>query len=173
MMVKRISFLCLLLSGAVAVKAQVTTLEEKKTENLNGIEFGYYIRNEQEKTVKDEEYSRFEITFYAVNKSGCSKIFLDRGNIVSSSSSDASSTIASFSCLNANGKRFTSKGGSVKAKEFYVNVKVRENDKDVSRSAKAGYIFRNGETISSNIIVLVPKGERPKVQCMVNSLNEL
>ena len=58
---------------------------------------------------------------------------------------------------------FHQKAGSVKAKEFYVNVKVRENDKDVTRSAKAGFIFRNGETISSNIIVLVPKwGNVPK-----------
>lgn len=171
MMVKRISFLCLLFLQVFSANAQVTELEEKKPQTLNGTEFGYYIRNEQEKTVKDEEYSRFEITFYAVNKSGCSKIFLDRGNILSSSG--ASSMLASFSCVNANGKRFTSKGGTVKVKEFYVNVKVRENDKDVTRSAKAGYIFRNGETISSNIIVLVPKGERPKVQCMVNNLTEL
>ncbi|MFN8253401.1 MAG: hypothetical protein U0V75_16145 [Ferruginibacter sp.] len=172
MMVKRISFFVLLFLSVCTATAQVTALDEKKPETVNGIEFGYYIRNEQEKTVKDEEYSRFEITFYAVNKSGCSKIFLDRGSILTSSDA-AASTIASFSCINANGKRFTSKGGSVKAKEFYVNVKVRENDKDVTRSAKAGFIFRNGETISSNIIVLVPKGERPKVQCMVNNLAEL
>lgn len=172
MMVKRISFLLLLASVAFQSNAQVTELNEKKPESVNGVEFGYYIRNEQEKTVKDEEYSRFEITFYAVNKSGCSKIFPDRGSLLSSQDA-AASTIAAFSCLNANGKRFTSKGGSVKAKEFYVNVKVRENDKDVTRSAKAGFIFRNGETISSNIIVLVPKGERPKIQCMVSNLPEL
>lgn len=170
-MVKHLSFLAALLLFSFCANAQVTQLEEKKTETFNGIELGYYIRNEQEKTVKDEEYSRFEITFYAVNKSGCSKIFLDRASI--SSSQEQASLIASFSCLNANGKRFTSKGGSVKAKEFYVNVKVREDGKDVNRNAKAGYIFRNGETLSNNIIVLVPKGERPKVQCILNSLTEL
>ena len=171
MMVKRISFFAILFVLAMFANAQVTPLEEKKPETVNGIEFGWYVRNEQEKTVKDEEYSRFEITFYATNKSVCSKLFLDRPGLLSSSESAAA--IASYSCLNANGKRFTSKGGTVKAKEFYVNVKVKENDKDVTRSAKAGYIFRNGETISNNIIVLVPKGERPKVQCMINSLNEL
>lgn len=172
-MVKHISFLLLAVLFAAPVFSQLTELEEKKAETLNGIEFGYYIRNEQQKNVKDEEYSRFEITLYAVNKSGCSKLILDRGTILSSSSSESAATIATFSCINANGKRFTSKGGGVKAKEFYVNVKVREDNKDVTRSAKAGYIFRNGETISNNIIVLVPKGERPKVQCMINSLNEL
>lgn len=171
-MVKHISFLLLAVLFAVPAFSQLTELEEKKAETLNGVEFGYYIRNEQQKNVKDEEYSRFEITFYAVNKSGCSKLFLDRGTLISSSSESAA-TIATFSCINANGKRFTSKGGGVKAKEFYVNVKVREDNKDVTRSAKAGYIFRNGETISNNIIVLVPKGERPKIQCMIQSLNEL
>jgi hypothetical protein len=171
-MINRISFLLLAALFALPVCAQVTELEEKQPETLNGIEYGYYIRNEQQKNVKDEEYSRFEITLYAVNKSGCSKIFPERSSGISSSS-DAASLVASFSCLNANGKRFTSKGGNVKAKDFYVNVKVKENDKDVYRSAKAGYIFRNGETISNNIIVLVPKGERPKMQCIINSLPEL
>lgn len=170
-MVKHLSFLIVVFLFSFCANAQVTQLEEKKTETYNGIELGYYIRNEQEKTVKDEEYSRFEITFYAINKSGCSKIFLDRASI--SSSQEQASLIVSFSCLNANGKRFTSKGASVKAKEFYINVKVKEDGKDVNRSAKAGYIFRNGETLSNNIIVLVPKGERPKVQCILNSLTEL
>lgn len=170
-MVKHLSFLIVVFLFSFCANAQVTELQEKKAETFNGIELGYYIRNEQEKTVKDEEYSRFEITFYAVNKSGCSKIFLDRPSI--SSSQEQASLIASFSCLNANGKRFTSKGASVKAKEFYINVKVKEDGKDVNRSAKAGYIFRNGETLSNNIIVLVPKGERPKVQCILNSLTEL
>lgn len=172
-MVNRISFLMAAVLFALPVCAQVTELEEKKPETVNGVEYGYYIRNEQQKNVKEEEYSRFEITLYAVNKSGCSKIFPERSSGISSSSSESAALIATYSCLNANGKRLTSKGGSVKAKDFYVNVKIKENDKDVTRSAKAGYIFRNGETISNNIIVLVPKGERPKIQCMISSLPEL
>lgn len=172
-MVNRISFLLAAVLFALPVCAQVTPLEEKNPETLNGVEYGYYIRNEQQKNVKDEEYSRFEITLYVTNKSGCSKIFPERSSSFSSSSSDAASLIAGFSCLNANGKRLTAKGGSVKAKEFYITVKLKENDKDVNRSVKAGYIFRNGETLSNNIIVLVPKGERPKMQCMINTLPEL
>lgn len=171
-MVKHISFSLVLLLFSFCVSAQITELDEKKPETLNGVEYGWYIRNEQQKNVKDEEYSRFEITLYATNKSGCSKIFLER-NSGSSSLQEQQSLVATFSCLNANGKRFTAKGGSIKAKEFYISVKVKENDKDVTRNAKAGYIFKNGETISNNIIVLVPKGERPKLQCMVNTLNEL
>ena len=33
--------------------------------------------------------------------------------------------------------------------------------------------FRNGETIKTNIIVLVPKDEKPVLQCSVNNLQEL
>jgi hypothetical protein len=45
--------------------------------------------------------------------------------------------------------------------------------KEVTKAVKAGYIFRNGETLKTNIIVLVPKGERPVIQCTVNNLPEL
>ena len=79
----------------------------------------------------------------------------------------------SFNCTNANGKRLTAKSGTVKARDFYVNAKVQENGKEVTRTVKAGYIFRNGETLKNNIIVLVPKGERPVIQCTVNNLPEL
>jgi hypothetical protein len=170
-MVNRISFLAAAVLLALPVCAQVTALEEKQPETVNGIEYGYYIRNEQQKNVKEDAYSRFEITLYAVNKSGCSKIFPERSGMLSSS--ETQNLIASFSCLNANGKRLTAKGGSVKAKDFYINVKLKEDNKEVTRSVKAGFIFRNGETISNNIIVLVPTGERPKIQCIINSLPEL
>ena len=49
----------------------------------------------------------------------------------------------------------------------------KEGDKDVTRLAKAGYIFRNGETLKTNIIVLVPLNERPIINCSLNSLPEL
>jgi hypothetical protein len=170
-MVSRISFLIFsILFSAVQAAAQVTDLEEKKPETINGIEYGYYIKNEQVKNVKDEEYSRFEITFYSTNKSGCTKLYAEKISILSSESPNL---IVSFNCTNANGKRLTAKSGTVKARDFYVNAKVQENGKEVSRTVKAGYIFRNGETLKNNIIVLVPKGERPVIQCTVNNLTEL
>ena len=150
--------------------AQMADLEEKKPETVDGIEYGYYIKNEQTKSVKDEEYGRFEITLYATNKSGCTKIYTERTTKLSS---ESSSLIAGFNCTNANGKRLTAKSGTVKAREFYLNAKVQENGKEITKAVKAGYIFRNGETLKTNIIVLVPKGERPVIQCTVNNLPEL
>ncbi len=79
------------------------------------------------------------------------------------------SLIATFYCSNANGKRLTAKGGDVSVKDFDVPVKV--NDKTMN--VKAGYIFRNRETVRNNIIVLVSKGDRPAIQCTLNYLPEL
>jgi hypothetical protein len=151
--------------------AQLFDIEEKKPVIENGIEYGYIIKNEQTKTNKGEEYSRYEITLYATNKSGCTKIYSDRRSFLSSNENP--NLIATYNCNNANGKRFTAKNGTVKARDFYLDVKMEENGKEITKSVKAGYIFRNGETIKNNIIVLVPKDERPILQCTVNNLPEL
>jgi hypothetical protein len=159
----------LLLSLFVGL-GQVTNLDENKPVVINGIEYGYIIRNEQSKTVKDEDYGRFEITLYTTNQSGCTKLYSSRVGFISD---DALNLIATFNCTNANGKRLTAKGGTVKARDFFVNAKVNEGGKEISRTVNAGYIFRNGETIKTNIIVLVPKGDRPVMNCTLNNLPEL
>ena len=146
------------------------SIDENKPVLVDGIEYGYTIRNEQVKSAKGEEYARFEITLYATNKSGCTKLYAER---VSFLSDDAANLIATFNCSNANGKRLTAKSGTVKARDFYVNAKLTENGKDVTRSVKAGYIFRNSESLKNNIIVLVPMGERPRISFTPNSLPEL
>ena len=145
-------------------RAQIMDIEEKKPVVVNGIEFGYIIKNEQTKSVSKEEYARFEITLYATNKSGCTRLFAEKP-----SEPETQNVLAIFNCINANGKRLTSKNGHVQVKDFIVQVKV--NDK--TTGAKAGYILRNGETIKDNIIVLLPLNERPKIQCTINYLPEL
>lgn len=169
-MVSRISFWMVLMCCSYSCFSQVNDVDEKKPVTIDNIEYGYYIRNEQTKSVKDEEYARFEITLYATNKTGCTKIYSERVTLLSS---EQSNLIASFNCTNANGKRLTAKSGSIRVREFLLNAKVQENGKEVTKAVKAGYIFRNGETLKTNIIVLVPKGERPAIQCTVNNLPEL
>jgi len=170
-MVSKTSFLLLtMLMVFGTTHAQLADLEEKKPVTIEGVEYGYIIKNEQTKTAKGEEYARFEITLYAANKSGCTKLFADRP---STFSLDAANLLATFNCINANGKRLTAKSGTVKARDFNVNVKVKEGDKDVTRWVKAGYMFRNGETLKTNIIVLVPLNEKPVINCSPNALPEL
>lgn len=169
-MCRKASFLILLIVSPIIAFSQVTDLGEKTPVTINGMEYGYVIKNEQTKEAKGEEYSRYEITLYAINKSGCTKLFANRIGLFTS---DAPNLVATFNCLNANGKRLTSKSGSVRAREFYVSARVTENGKETTQQVKAGYIFRNGETLRDNIIVLVPLGERPRISCSINSLPEL
>jgi hypothetical protein len=170
-MFSKTSFLILaLLFCSSAVFCQTADLAEKMPATFDGIEYGYLIKNEQVKSAKGEEYSRFEITLYVTNKSGCTKLYAQRNTY---RNDDYSNLLATFNCSNANGKRLTSKSGTVRAREFYVPVKQKENGKEVTQSVQAGYMFRNGETIKNTIIVLVPKDERPVVQCTVNNLQEL
>jgi len=153
-----------------SASAQLADIEEKKPVTINGVEYGYIIKNEQTKTNKGEEYARFEVTLYATNKSGCTKLFGERS---SSYSTDDPNLLVTFNCTNANGKRLTAKSGTIKAKDFNVNAKVKEGDKEVNRWVKAGYMFRNGETLKTNIIVLVPLNQRPIINCSLNYLPEL
>lgn len=156
-----------------SVMAQLNELSEKKPVTFNGIEYGYIVKNEQTKAAKGEEYSRFEITLYAANKSGCTRLFANNTSLLYSESNNV---LATFDCTNANGKRLTAKSGTVKARDFYVSTKVKPDGKDskeVTQSVKIGYIFRNGETLRTNIIVLVPLGEKPVLTCTPNTPAEL
>ncbi|HOZ77789.1 MAG TPA: hypothetical protein PLY34_07320 [Ferruginibacter sp.] len=153
--------------------AQTFDLEEKATFTENGFEYGYIIKNEQTKKAGDEEFSRYEITFFIINKSSCNKIYRQG---TGSNSYNVPNLLATFNCRNANGKRLTSKSGNVRARDFYITIKKKkegDEKKEVTESVKAGFIFRNGETLRDNVIVLVPLGEKPQIQCTVNHLQEL
>jgi hypothetical protein len=165
------SFICgQFLLCALIIQAQSFEINENKPVEKNGFEYGWIIKNEQLKTAGGEEYSRYELSLYVANKSGCSKIYADPVKVFSY---DEHNILATFNCVNANGKRFTSKSGAIKAKDFYIAVKRTINKKDTVENIKAGYIFRNGEMFATNIIILVPKGERPVIKCTAGKLYEL
>ncbi len=151
--------------------AQLIDLQEKQTVTENGFEYGYLIKNEQTKSVKGDEYSRYEITLFITNKSGCTKLYENREK--SMITERGGNKLAIFDCLNATGKRLTAKTASVDAKDFYASAKFKIGDKEETRNAKVGFVFRNGETLRNNIIVIVPLNERPKISCNINSLLEL
>lgn len=150
---------------------QVTDLQEKTPFQNNGIEYGYYITNERSKEVKGDDYDRYEVSLYVTNKSGCTKIIPFPEATYTGSSSNTSEDgmlLAEFNCRNANGKRLTSKSGKVNAKPWYTYTRVPEDPQATKFrmiKAQAGYAIKNGETINAKIIVIVPKGERPVMQC--------
>jgi hypothetical protein len=173
-MLNKILLFLIFQGWGISVFAQnAIALTENQSSNYEGLECGYNIRNEQVKEIGKESYARFEITVYMTNQSGCPKIVLLNDTFLNSSGSyNDPSIFGIFECLNANGKRLTSKSATVRARQFFVPTRITEKNsegKDVTRTVNvnAGYILRNGESITENIIVIVPLDERPRMQCRV------
>jgi hypothetical protein len=142
------------------------------TENIavveNGLTYSYVINNEQNKSVKGEDYDRFEITVMIINNSGCNKVFPFKLNEKGELDTEANK-LANFTITNATGKRLTSKAAKVDAKKIMQTVKVENiiipNNPSGIMQATIGYGIKNNETIKRNIIVIVAKGQRPNVIC--------
>ena len=159
-----------------AISQQIVELEENTPYTYNGLEYGYYISNEASKEVKGEDYERYEINIYVINKSGCVKMMPLRSGSSSSSSSKDEVMIAEFNCKNATGKRLTAKKGAVAAKPWYVTARVPDEtskDKFKNINAQVGYAIRNGQTLTTRVIVIVPKGEQPVVNCRIIYLPDI
>jgi hypothetical protein len=155
---------------------QVVNLEEGKPYSYNGLDYSYYISNESSKDVKGEDYERYEINLAVTNTSGCLKLIPFKSGWTGSTSSEDDIMIAEFNCTNATGKRLTSKKGTLSAKPWYSSVRIPDEttkDKYKTINAQVGYALRNGQTVTNKIIVIVPKGERPKVNCRFIYLPEV
>jgi hypothetical protein len=176
-MIRLSFFIIAILFLNTARTQQVVDLGENAPYEYNGLEYGFYISNEKNKEVKGEDFERYEVVLYVTNKSGCMKLIPFRSTSSSGSSSDEVK-VAEFNCKNATGKRFTSKSGWVSARLWHAQVKVPNDvkgDKEPAYkfiSAQAGHAIRNGETVSNKIIVIVPKGERPGINCRILYLPE-
>jgi hypothetical protein len=162
---KRIFFLptCFFFASSLYAQ-QIIDLQEKIPYQYNGLEYGYYITNEKSKEVKGDDMDRYEIVLYVSNKSNTLRIF----PFPSIENVEDELSVAEFSCRNATGKRLTSKNGKVKAKPWFAQVRVAEEAQSAKLKfvkGQVGYAIKNGETISTKIIVIVPKGERPVVTC--------
>jgi hypothetical protein len=144
-------------------------IDEGKPYLQNGLEYGFEIRNERKKELKKEDYSRYEITAYVTNKSGCTKLMFPNKTLLGN---DYQDVMADFDCLNATGKRLTAKSAKVRAKDFnapYTYTTKGTDGKDIrnSTTVKVGNMLRNGETVTNNFIVIVPDGERPHMKVRV------
>jgi hypothetical protein len=149
---------------------QRLTLVQNEANSYNGIEYGFIVNNHQLKEAGNDTFSRYEITCYISNKSNCTQLF---GSRPVQSSYDNQNLLATFNCTNANGKRFTAKQTQIKARDWYITLWKKEGDKEVAETVKAGFIFRMGETLRSNIIVWVPRGDPPNMVCDINNLPPL
>jgi hypothetical protein len=172
----RFWYLPLFFLPIIARAQQVVDLQENAPYTSNGLEYGYYIANEASKEIKGEDLERYEINLYVTNKSGCIKIIPFKSGWTGSTQNEDNIQVAEFNCTNATGKKLTSKKGSVTAKPWYTNVRVPDDtvkEKYKTVYGQVGYAIRNGQTLTTRIIVIVPKGERPKVNCRVIYLQEV
>ena len=154
---------------------QIVDLEENSPYSYNGLEYGFYIANERSKEVKGDDYERYEVNLYVTNKSGCIK-FIPFKTASTGKTAAEEVLVAEFNCKNATGKRLTAKNGKINAKAWYTQVKLYDETQSSKYrfvNAQAGYAVRNGETITTKIIVIVPKTERPKINCRVIYLSDL
>jgi hypothetical protein len=155
-----------------SLSQQIVDLEENAPYAYNGFEYGFYISNERSKEVKGDDYERYEVNLYITNKSGCMKVIPFRN---SSSKPEEEIVVGEFSCKNATGKRLTAKSGKINAKAWYSQVKLYDETQSSKYrfvNAMVGYAIRNGETLTTRIIVIVPKGEKPKMSCRTVYLPE-
>jgi hypothetical protein len=172
---KQLLFICLFVQSIIfpSFSQNAVSIEENQPANYEGLVCGFNIRNERVMEISKENFNRFEVTVYMTNQSGCPKIVLLNDTFRNSFGGlNDPSTFAIFDCQNATGKRLTSKSATVRANQFFIPVRFPERGADGKETIRtinthAGFILRNGETISSDIIVIVPEGERPRMQARV------
>ncbi|MGF1533696.1 MAG: ABC transporter permease [Bernardetiaceae bacterium] len=159
---------------------QVIPLEENQSSNQDGLSVGFSVTNERTQSAGKEEFSRYEITVYLTNQSGCPKIVLTGTGFQGAFGGSIMdpSVFGVFDCINATGRRMTSKSAEVRANQFIVPFERQDTNaegKTITRTERvqAGFILRDGETISTDIIVLVPLGERPRIQARVTAFSNL
>lgn len=145
--------------------------------SLDGLEYGYSIKNVNTREVSNKDFSRYEVTLYVTNKSACSRVVLfgESMNLFESEMR----TLARFDCINATGARLTSKGGELNAKPMYVNARVRTRDDKgkyilENQKVQVGYYLGAGETIEESVIFIVPLNSKPDIKVrVVNNVSTL
>ncbi|MBE7171110.1 MAG: ABC transporter permease [Williamsia sp.] len=174
---KPVFILSFLVASLFAGAQQSKPITEEDPLEVDGIEYGFAIRNASTREVGNKDFSRYEVTFYATNKSQCSRVILF-GQSMSPFESDVK-LLAKFDCINATGARLTSKSGEVSAKPMFVNAKVNtKDDKGKSfvemQKVQIGFYVGIGETIEQNVILIVPLNSKPDVRVRVlNSVSTL
>ncbi|WP_375448164.1 ABC transporter permease [uncultured Fibrella sp.] len=170
-----LSVICLLVFLSPVCAQQSADVPPDRPVVMNGIEYGYTIRNESKKEVGSKGmFGRYEVTLYVTNRSGCSKIMMPRQTFTGLQYQDQ---LADFDCLNATGMRLTSKSATLKAKEFYVPYSTSTKGPDgkvvtTSVQVRVGNMLRNGESVTNDVIFIVPEGERPALRVRMQELGD-
>ena len=176
---RSVCLLLLLSAGLVfpSMAQAIFDVTSSRPIEVNGIEYGYSIRNECKKDfINLGTFKRYELVVYVTNKSGSSKVFNPRQTSFGTRDQDL---LAHFDCLNATGAKLTSKTIAIRARSFSTpyeaSAKNAPTDPAVVSTtslSQRGHLFANGETITNNIIVIVPDGEDPHMRVRLRMLDK-
>jgi hypothetical protein len=171
-MKRQILLLCLALLALIskAQPPQPIPVTDTQPLHIEGLEIGYNIKSEEVKEVGDKgNFSRFSVRFFVTNTTGQAKIMLYKQGL--NLFNNVSDQVVQFNCLNATGARFTSKQATISAPAC--NVLALVDDKDPSgktvqnkRFVQIGYWIQAGQTLSADVILIVPLNEKPNVQAI-------
>lgn len=168
-----LTFLLVTLGIQTGWSQGMASLEEDKPYVENGIEYSFSVTNARD----EKDYSRYEVSIFARNKSGCQMIYLNRGELAQAFDGDPAA-VARFECINATGRRLTSKGANLRARPFSVPYSQPIKGADGKTTfnnirVPAGFLLRNGETLSSSLIVITALGEKPTFKVRIQNFSEL
>ncbi|MBD2700212.1 ABC transporter permease [Spirosoma sp. BT702] len=154
---------------------QAQDIQAGQPVQLNGLDYGYEINNERRLDISGEIFMRYEISIYVSNKSSCTKLFLPKQTLLGQ---EDLNQLAFFDCVNATGKRLTSRGAKIMARPFSVPYQQRIKNaegKEVNTTTyvQAGHMLRNGETVSNTFVAIVPDGEKPIMKVRIREIPEL
>ena len=174
---------CLLLWLSVSlvfpsIAQSIHEIPGNKPVEIDGIEYGYSVRNECTKDfINLGTFKRYELMVYVTNKSGHLKMFNPRQTSFGTRDRDL---LAHFDCLNATGVKLTSKTIAVRARPASTpcdaSAKPTPGNVLVAKatdSPAVGHLLEEGETITNNIIVIVPDGESPQMRVRVRKPDKL
>ncbi len=171
---RSICLLVLLSVGLVfpSIAQSIYEIPSNKPIEIDGIEYGYSVRNECTKDfINLGTFKRYELMVYVTNKSGNSKVFNPRQTSFGTRDQDL---LAHFDCLNATGVKLTSKTIAIRARPasapYEASAKPVPGEAIAAKSIDLslnGHMLEKGETITNNIIVIVPDGESPQMRVRV------
>ena len=157
----------LLLLGAYGARSQsFIDFKDSQTIALEGVEFGYSIVNQHPKMVDSVEFNACNIEWYITNKERFSKVFILEAY---NKSTDIDIDFTRKICL---GRIQVSNAIARNAKEKFseilqdpnMMIEVFRKNFIVRRKNKLeAYNLQPGETLTSDLTVMVPKGQKPSI----------
>ena len=161
-----ILFIAVMLFSKILTAQPGTEFKEGQPLSIEGVEFIYTLGVEEVKTIDGVAYSFFNVDWYVTNKGKFSKVFLlEKEKIVANPEYDLTKKayLGKIHVINAiqlpTTKKFDIMSSDANM-EILVYAKSLIGNK---RKTLEGFNLQSGQTVTSNLIVAVPKGQRPNI----------